>query len=217
MAQSQRERVTESSPVLAPSYQFSSAATRSSGSGHIGRDNSSYSNRLAPATYTASTTSGNLYPSTLFPSHHIQAQHQPRHPHQQQQQLQKPPQHRSSSSSSSHHHHQQQQQQEQTLPSHSANGAPVKLLQSCDSCRRRKIRCSGEKPTCSACIRYQELCHYSPLATPRRRVGKRARLAMESAAATTDTGAKDLRDAPTKEAEPSTQPSPAAAPTPLAR
>ncbi|KAJ1846896.1 hypothetical protein LPJ73_004400, partial [Coemansia sp. RSA 2703] len=53
--------------------------------------------------------------------------------------------------------------------------APVKLLQSCDSCRRRKIRCSGEKPTCSACVRYQETCHYSPLATPRRRAGKRAR------------------------------------------
>ncbi|KAI8325795.1 hypothetical protein GQ54DRAFT_254030, partial [Martensiomyces pterosporus] len=35
-------------------------------------------------------------------------------------------------------------------------------------CRRRKIRCSGEKPTCSSCIRYQEMCHYSPLATPRR-------------------------------------------------
>ncbi|KAJ1872317.1 hypothetical protein LPJ55_003199 [Coemansia sp. RSA 990] len=52
---------------------------------------------------------------------------------------------------------------------------PVKLLQSCDSCRRRKIRCSGEKPTCSSCIRYQEHCHYSPLATPRRRGGKRAR------------------------------------------
>ncbi|KAJ2080507.1 hypothetical protein H4R24_003027 [Coemansia sp. RSA 988] len=52
----------------------------------------------------------------------------------------------------------------------------VKLLQSCDSCRRRKIRCSGEKPTCSSCIRYQERCHYSPLATPRRRAGKRARV-----------------------------------------
>ncbi|KAJ2716730.1 hypothetical protein H4R19_000470 [Coemansia spiralis] len=52
---------------------------------------------------------------------------------------------------------------------------PVKLLQSCDSCRRRKIRCSGERPCCSSCIRYQEGCHYSPLATPRRRTGKRGR------------------------------------------
>ncbi|KAJ2476775.1 hypothetical protein IWW56_004730, partial [Coemansia sp. RSA 2131] len=55
---------------------------------------------------------------------------------------------------------------------------PVRLLQSCDSCRRRKIRCSGEKPTCSSCIRYQEHCHYSPLATPRRRAGKRARTSL---------------------------------------
>ncbi|KAJ1855776.1 hypothetical protein GGH12_003119 [Coemansia sp. RSA 1822] len=54
----------------------------------------------------------------------------------------------------------------------------VRLLQSCDSCRRRKIRCSGEKPTCSSCIRYQEHCHYSPLATPRRRAGKRARTSL---------------------------------------
>ncbi|KAJ2004033.1 hypothetical protein GGI04_002747 [Coemansia thaxteri] len=54
--------------------------------------------------------------------------------------------------------------------------APVRLLQSCDSCRRRKIRCTGDKPACSSCIRYQEVCHYSPLATPRRRTGgKRAR------------------------------------------
>ncbi|KAJ1795807.1 hypothetical protein LPJ59_004134, partial [Coemansia sp. RSA 2399] len=63
--------------------------------------------------------------------------------------------------------------QQPTIPQ---NQQPtVKLLQSCDSCRRRKIRCSGEKPVCSACVRYQEMCHYSPLATPRRRAGKRAR------------------------------------------
>ncbi|KAJ2690378.1 hypothetical protein IWW39_000777 [Coemansia spiralis] len=66
------------------------------------------------------------------------------------------------------HHHQQASHQHSEF-------TPVRLLQSCDSCRRRKIRCSGEKPTCSSCVRYQELCHYSPLATPRRRVGKRAR------------------------------------------
>ncbi|KAJ2498788.1 hypothetical protein IWW47_003436, partial [Coemansia sp. RSA 2052] len=67
------------------------------------------------------------------------------------------------------HHHQQH-----VLRQHLDFG-PVRLLQSCDSCRRRKIRCSGEKPTCSSCVRYQEICHYSPLATPRRRAGKRAR------------------------------------------
>ncbi|KAJ2158190.1 hypothetical protein GGF46_003963 [Coemansia sp. RSA 552] len=66
-------------------------------------------------------------------------------------------------------HHQPPQQPAQA-------GQPVKLLQSCDSCRRRKIRCSGEKPVCSSCIRYQENCHYSPLATPRRRAGKLPRV-----------------------------------------
>ncbi|KAJ1934465.1 hypothetical protein EC988_008804, partial [Linderina pennispora] len=66
-----------------------------------------------------------------------------------------------------HHLHQRQRQQQQL------HQPPVKLLQSCDSCRRRKIRCSGEKPMCSSCIRYQEVCHYSPLATPRRRAGKK--------------------------------------------
>ncbi|KAJ2746462.1 hypothetical protein GGI20_001305, partial [Coemansia sp. BCRC 34301] len=69
-----------------------------------------------------------------------------------------------------HHHHHHHQGLQQHL-----DFAPVRLLQSCDSCRRRKIRCSGEKPTCSSCVRYQEICHYSPLATPRRRAGKRAR------------------------------------------
>ncbi|KAJ2346367.1 hypothetical protein GGF43_005003, partial [Coemansia sp. RSA 2618] len=61
---------------------------------------------------------------------------------------------------------------------------PVRLLQSCDSCRRRKIRCSGEKPLCSSCVRYQETCHYSPLATPRRRAGKRARTSPDNGAST---------------------------------
>ncbi|KAJ2304690.1 hypothetical protein IWW55_002309 [Coemansia sp. RSA 2706] len=64
-----------------------------------------------------------------------------------------------------------------------ADQHPVKLLQSCDSCRRRKIRCSGEKPTCSSCVRYQEGCHYSPLATPRRRAGRRARATAAALAA----------------------------------
>ncbi|KAJ1798911.1 hypothetical protein LPJ75_006761, partial [Coemansia sp. RSA 2598] len=154
-----------------------------------------------------SATPGNLYPSTLLPSHHIQAEQQSRQPHHQ---IQKQPQ-----PHSGHHHRQQQQQQQQVLPSHSCNGAPVKLLQSCDSCRRRKIRCSGEKPTCSACIRYQEICHYSPLATPRRRVGKRARLAMESAAAAADVCTDAPRYASSKGAKSGSQPLPAAVPTAL--
>ncbi|KAJ2635452.1 hypothetical protein GGF40_003607 [Coemansia sp. RSA 1286] len=213
MAQSQREAAPPGTPpASAHSYQFTSPAG-SSGPKHAGRVGS-YSSRLAPTAYTTAGST-NLYPSTLLPSHHIQAQQQQQQQHQQHtrqphQQLQKPPQH--------HHNQQQQQQQQQqqhnrSLHAHLANGTPVKLLQSCDSCRRRKIRCSGEKPTCSACIRYQEICHYSPLATPRRRVGKRARLAIESAAAApADAGTDGPRDFSAKDTEPSSRPSPAAVP-----
>ncbi|KAJ1920611.1 hypothetical protein H4219_001169 [Mycoemilia scoparia] len=49
----------------------------------------------------------------------------------------------------------------------------VKLLQSCDFCRRRKVKCDGGKPVCSTCVRHKENCHYSPLAVPRRRTTKK--------------------------------------------
>ncbi|KAJ1723496.1 hypothetical protein LPJ53_002153 [Coemansia erecta] len=88
--------------------------------------------------------------------------------------------------------HAQHQMRAAPAPVSASMAAPVKLLQSCDSCRRRKIRCSGEKPTCSACVRYQEMCHYSPLATPRRRAGKRARTgADEDVQASPDRPASD--------------------------
>ncbi|KAJ2213126.1 hypothetical protein EV179_004096 [Coemansia sp. RSA 487] len=107
-----------------------------------------------------------IYPSTLMPSRHIHA-----HPYQQSTPHTPtiPQQHQHQQHRQLHQQHQQHQQQ-----------PPVKLLQSCDSCRRRKIRCSGEKPVCSSCMRYQEICHYSPLATPRRRAGKRARTTKDS-------------------------------------
>ncbi|KAJ1673048.1 hypothetical protein EV182_005989, partial [Spiromyces aspiralis] len=59
----------------------------------------------------------------------------------------------------------------------SVNGGPpqIKLLQSCDFCRRRKVKCDGTKPTCSTCVRHKVPCHYSPLTIPRRRSGKRNR------------------------------------------
>ncbi|KAJ1655721.1 hypothetical protein IWQ61_004580 [Dispira simplex] len=37
----------------------------------------------------------------------------------------------------------------------------LKLLRACDTCRRKKIRCAGEKPVCSTCQRNQTPCHYS--------------------------------------------------------
>ncbi|KAJ1959976.1 hypothetical protein IWQ62_004404, partial [Dispira parvispora] len=36
-----------------------------------------------------------------------------------------------------------------------------KLLRACDTCRRKKIRCAGQKPVCSTCQRNQTPCHYS--------------------------------------------------------
>ncbi|KAJ2908554.1 hypothetical protein GGI21_002769, partial [Coemansia aciculifera] len=109
------------------------------------------------AAYANAASASNMYPSTLLPSRQILAQHHHNHPH-------------------NHPHHQQLLRQQMEF-------APVRLLQSCDSCRRRKIRCSGEKPTCSSCVRYQEVCHYSPLATPKRRAGKRARTGEREASA----------------------------------
>ncbi|KAJ1806255.1 hypothetical protein LPJ75_005097 [Coemansia sp. RSA 2598] len=48
--------------------------------------------------------------------------------------------------------------------------APVKC-QACTSCRQKKIRCDGKKPTCSACIRSSGECLY----VPSRRRGRPAR------------------------------------------
>ncbi|KAJ1890652.1 hypothetical protein LPJ66_007347 [Kickxella alabastrina] len=139
MAMSQ-SGATLPAPGSLPAYQFGVGNSSRPDRDTIGVGSCAYSNRSAPVYNGERGTY--VYPSTLFPSRHIQAH-----------------QHDSSSQTPGY--------------------APVKLLQSCDSCRRRKIRCSGEKPTCSACTRYQEKCHYSPLATPRRRVGKRIRMNAE--------------------------------------
>ncbi|ORX34022.1 hypothetical protein BD324DRAFT_638058 [Kockovaella imperatae] len=40
----------------------------------------------------------------------------------------------------------------------------------CTFCRRRKLRCSGEKPICSMCIKYKQQCEYIP---PPKKPGKR--------------------------------------------
>ncbi|RKP35603.1 hypothetical protein BJ085DRAFT_4642, partial [Dimargaris cristalligena] len=37
-----------------------------------------------------------------------------------------------------------------------------KLMRACDVCRKKKIKCAGEKPECSTCRRNQIPCHYSP-------------------------------------------------------
>ncbi|KAJ1972162.1 hypothetical protein H4R35_004831 [Dimargaris xerosporica] len=40
------------------------------------------------------------------------------------------------------------------------SGEP-KLMKACDLCRRKKIKCDGEKPECSTCRKNQAECHYS--------------------------------------------------------
>ncbi|OLY84076.1 Lactose regulatory protein LAC9 [Smittium mucronatum] len=39
----------------------------------------------------------------------------------------------------------------------------VKLMRACDTCRRKKIKCDGNKPSCSNCSRLKQDCVYSPL------------------------------------------------------
>ncbi|KAJ1915853.1 hypothetical protein IWQ60_008299 [Tieghemiomyces parasiticus] len=42
------------------------------------------------------------------------------------------------------------------------DGDEPKLMRACDACRKKKIKCAGEKPECSTCRRNQISCHYSP-------------------------------------------------------
>ncbi|KAJ1931821.1 hypothetical protein EC988_009661, partial [Linderina pennispora] len=44
-----------------------------------------------------------------------------------------------------------------------------RLLQACDSCRRKKIKCDSTKPSCWQCKNMRLACHYSPLVRKRRR------------------------------------------------
>ncbi|OMH82886.1 Lactose regulatory protein LAC9 [Zancudomyces culisetae] len=39
----------------------------------------------------------------------------------------------------------------------------VKLMHACDVCRKKKVKCDGNKPTCSSCLRVGVDCVYSPL------------------------------------------------------
>ncbi|KAJ2723622.1 hypothetical protein GGI07_002504 [Coemansia sp. Benny D115] len=50
--------------------------------------------------------------------------------------------------------------------------AAIPLLKSCESCRQRKIKCSGDKPTCAHCARRHQPCIYRRSARYKRRVNK---------------------------------------------
>ncbi|KAJ1644049.1 hypothetical protein LPJ64_004247 [Coemansia asiatica] len=47
--------------------------------------------------------------------------------------------------------------------------AVIPLLKSCESCRQRKIKCSGDKPTCTHCARRHQPCIYRKSARYKRR------------------------------------------------
>ncbi|KAJ2708034.1 hypothetical protein FB645_000143 [Coemansia sp. IMI 203386] len=47
--------------------------------------------------------------------------------------------------------------------------AVIPLLKSCESCRQRKIKCSGDKPTCTHCARRHQPCIYRRSARYKRR------------------------------------------------
>jgi hypothetical protein len=53
------------------------------------------------------------------------------------------------------------------LPQTSCSGAPMddtrpvkRIRQACEPCRRKKSKCSGERPTCSTCWRLEQHCFY---------------------------------------------------------
>ncbi|KAH7153189.1 putative fungal-specific transcription factor [Dactylonectria macrodidyma] len=41
------------------------------------------------------------------------------------------------------------------------NGWTRRIAKACDSCRRRRTKCSGARPTCSQCVSANTNCHYS--------------------------------------------------------
>ncbi|KAI8321485.1 hypothetical protein GQ54DRAFT_181772 [Martensiomyces pterosporus] len=59
------------------------------------------------------------------------------------------------------------QQQAMTPPS--GQSQLVRYRHSCENCRRRKIKCSGTRPTCDHCLRRSIQCVYKPLARSSRR------------------------------------------------
>lgn len=49
--------------------------------------------------------------------------------------------------------------------SSSATKAPRRYAFACSNCRRKKIRCDGERPQCHNCIKVQETCGYAQTST----------------------------------------------------
>ncbi|KAJ2889069.1 hypothetical protein GGI21_006657, partial [Coemansia aciculifera] len=49
-----------------------------------------------------------------------------------------------------------------------ATSKQARLMRACDTCRRKKVKCDGDKPSCSHCTRMRLACHYSPLVRKKR-------------------------------------------------
>ncbi|KAJ2156106.1 hypothetical protein GGF46_005410 [Coemansia sp. RSA 552] len=57
---------------------------------------------------------------------------------------------------------------------------PLRIMLSCDICRKKKIRCNGAKPECSNCQRTKAECHYSPVG-PRKKPRRQGRTGSQRA------------------------------------
>lgn len=44
----------------------------------------------------------------------------------------------------------------------STDAGPVKRRAACEECRNKKLKCTGEQPACSRCVRENITCYYSP-------------------------------------------------------
>ncbi|KAK8847547.1 hypothetical protein IAR55_005405 [Kwoniella newhampshirensis] len=42
------------------------------------------------------------------------------------------------------------------------SGTSLRRGMACRFCRRRKLRCSGERPACTSCVKYKQECEYQP-------------------------------------------------------
>lgn len=74
---------------------------------------------------------------------------------------------------------------------------PIRLMLSCDNCRRKKIKCNGDKPTCQCCQKQDVVCHYSPLG-PRKKPRKPSKKRKKSAASSLPSTSDDDEEAETE-------------------
>ncbi|WVF69634.1 hypothetical protein IAT40_004413 [Kwoniella sp. CBS 6097] len=56
------------------------------------------------------------------------------------------------------------------------SGTSLRRGMACKFCRRRKLRCSGERPACSSCVKYKQECEYQPPVKAQRVQGSESRI-----------------------------------------